>query len=998
MFHPQRIIPVIILLLLTVVGYAAPPVALILSDPSLPSYDNSVVKTLSRVLQGAGYAPAVVTVDELLRPGSLDECRLLVTPGCRALPGELIPPVMSYLKRGGGLFAMGAPAWDSLLLKDASGRWVTPDQIGSSHALEPPENVLLTFPERSLAWEVSTDHPESSSSFETVQVSFNGRSSRAAHVKISNLSGWNTFAPPVGTKQKFPDGMTDTVFSARGGPRTRSISIEWEEKDGSRWIAAIPLGQTWRQYRLVPSDFKAWQNSAERTAQGFHPQNALRCHVGMAFTHTGTIGGAHEFWISEIGASHPLADTASASAAYAVPILDTLAPKYKFFNIHGSVKLQSDPGQVYGRLTSTPFSGELLSTSPRPAGSGFMKGRKWRWIPILQANDSKTGEWRGTPITLMLHSVKSDFPAGAWLVSSISEPSFYQRAKVQQFLQSVLTKMRNGLFLMDTGAEFYTYTTGQPIRYGCSVMRTAGAKEDSARREIRTTIAPCKGGKSKVDILPLQNLQIDPAIATWKATYPWPAGGYRLSWELIENGNVIDRLQHTISHYDLPATKQYVTRSSDGHFLLNGKRWRINGINYMPSSGIAQEDGQIFEQWLSKEAYDPEVIDRDLDHVVKLGMNAVSVFVYRESLDSQNLIDYLMRCRARNLKVNLSLRPGMLDFLNKGGDNPLQGALDNFTTMVRRFKLGNDDTIFAYETAWEPAFGNQQARLIMDPAWRTWVTKHYNGEENAEKAWGVPAPRNAKGELTNPPDIYFSGDKREAVKIAADYRSFLDEWLDSTYGAATKAIKSLAPRQMVSFRMASAGNPSDDQRSGLPYQFEGLTRAVDFLSPECYGRVGSVAGDQGIRFEAAYARAVGKNMPVIWAETGVSAWDMASSTSDPANLDYQGTYIDTFYRIARESDVDGLFFWWYPGGYRTGENSDYGIINADGTYRPSTLAILKQGRAFLTDPPKPAPDVFLPYTRSEYPDGVHGIFSNLKDQFFGAIKAGKHPTPMEKKR
>ena len=40
------------------------------------------------------------------------------------------------------------------------------------------------------------------------------------------------------------------------------------------------------------------------------------------------------------------------------------------------------------------------------------------------------------------------------------------------------------------------------------------------------------------------------------------------------------------------------------------------------------------------------------------------------------------------------------------------------------------------------------------------------------------------------------------------------------------------------------------------------------------------------------------------------------------------------YRMFIESGADGVFFWWYPGGFRLGENSDFGIINPDGTTDP----------------------------------------------------------------
>ena len=63
-----------------------------------------------------------------------------------------------------------------------------------------------------------------------------------------------------------------------------------------------------------------------------------------------------------------------------------------------------------------------------------------------------------------------------------------------------------------------------------------------------------------------------------------------------------------------------------------------------------------------------------------------------------------------------------------------------------------------------------------------------------------------------------------------------------------------------------------------------------------------------------------------------------------------------------ESGADGVFFWWYPGGFRLGENSDFGIINPDGTDRPVTKVIRTEGPRFLARPSRPSRTTGLPWT------------------------------------
>ncbi|HWW77748.1 MAG TPA: hypothetical protein VNZ44_20255, partial [Pyrinomonadaceae bacterium] len=55
--------------------------------------------------------------------------------------------------------------------------------------------------------------------------------------------------------------------------------------------------------------------------------------------------------------------------------------------------------------------------------------------------------------------------------------------------------------------------------------------------------------------------------------------------------------------------------------------------------------------------------------------------------------------------------------------------------------------------------------------------------------------------------------------------------------------------------------------------------------------------------------------------------------------------------------------WWYPGGRRTGENSDYGIVNTDRSLRPSANklnALAARAKSPRSVPPPAAPFVFNP--------------------------------------
>ena len=108
-------------------------------------------------------------------------------------------------------------------------------------------------------------------------------------------------------------------------------------------------------------------------------------------------------------------------------------------------------------------------------------------------------------------------------------------------------------------------------------------------------------------------------------------------------------------------------------------------------------------------------------------------------------------------------------------------------------------------------------------------------------------------------------------------------------------------------------------------------------------------------------------------------------------LDFQAEYYGHLYRMFISSAADGIFFWWYPGGYRVNERSDYGIINPDGSDRPVTETLRRMGPRFLAGPEKPAPDYWIGIDRDLHPAGIAGIYKLTGDRFWDAREAGKTP-------
>jgi len=80
---------------------------------------------------------------------------------------------------------------------------------------------------------------------------------------------------------------TLTCFRAKGDNRTKNLMIEWQEKDGSRWIGTVELTESWRSYALPPEAFQAWEPRNGRGSKGDRLQvgNAQRLVFGVAYSH-----------------------------------------------------------------------------------------------------------------------------------------------------------------------------------------------------------------------------------------------------------------------------------------------------------------------------------------------------------------------------------------------------------------------------------------------------------------------------------------------------------------------------------------------------------------------------------------------------------------------------------------------------------------------------------------------------------------------------------------
>ncbi|MEN6371912.1 MAG: hypothetical protein ABFD64_07845, partial [Armatimonadota bacterium] len=560
----------------------------------------------------------------------------------------------------------------------------------------------------------------------------------------------------------------------------------------------------------------------------------------------------------------------------------------------------------------------------------------------------------------------------------IGDKEWYRSPSVIKCIGSIAKRMNDRAFILDGGTDHYTYFEGQSIKAGARVANLS--KESLSGLEARVAVSDPSGKKVykfnwEIFTGPGEIRTVEKSFKPVK----WSKDGFSVTTELVSNGEVIDRTVHTANVWVPKKVKHFIT-IKDGEFMLDGKTWRAHGINYMPSSCIAAESWDYYEYWLSKQSYDPQVIQRDLMHIKDIGFNSISIGCYDNSSDTQNLADVLRRADMLGLKANVALRPGM----------PLNFEWKKIKGIITDNRLIENDTVFAYDIAWEPRFEGHDYRTRWDSDWEKWVIERYGSIENAERDWGFPIPRNKNGKVTNPfaEQINKDGEWRRMV---AAYRRFLDFLLYKQYDGVKRLIRAIDRNHYVSFRMAESANPTYWANGEIPYDFPYLSAAVDILEPEGYGRRGDWQNVKPAMFETAYARWAAPDKPMIWAEYGVSSWSNSQMENTAGSLERVAEDYRNFYRMIIESEANGVFFWWYPGGFRCGENSDHGMLDPDGSERPVTKVIRELGPKFMAIKGHKRANYWIEFDRDKNPRGVPAVYDTAKSEYWNAIDNGKTP-------
>jgi len=897
-------------------------------------------------------------VDSYLNANPVD---LLILPDAETIPSGASQAIGKYLKNGGNLLTLGGPPLSKTLYQSGD-EWLTVEEITLKNQ---NRHALFDFEQASdgKGWTRNTDKPKNGQHIETGNFG-SPDGGESLHVVLDDVRGWDAISKSV----KIPEGNNTLSLYVKGGPNTAALSIELDEKDSSRWYAVFPVTEEWQYVVLTDDDFIYWHDNPSKGRGGAGDKvnfdKVNKFIVGIAFS--GVTQGANEYWFDSVSVLK-----SEVFAAEPALIIDGLSPDWKFYPVTNGDKAVAFDNQVFvadRKYTLPTAENSLFSLSPRPQGTGYKKNRNARFVPLIEIYDSK--------------NLRSGFLAWMFVNKNIiagfgtSDPAFYDENGIAAVADVVRTIL-DGVMFLEAGATEYIYIDNETK----SLPLGANIKGKTSEAGLTMEIELYKNGGQiyqKEYAVSKNNISENYDLSS----APQDIKPDKVTAVLKKDGQIIDKISHEIIFWSpKPENERKYISVGNNEFIRDGKPLRLYGVNYMPSSGIGvnPDEWAYFEHYVSKESYDPDVFYKDLLRVKEVGFNSVSLFVYYQTAeDTKNMLHLIDMCDKLDLTVDLSIRPHADPFNLDDGE---------VVDMIKLLHIAELDNIVAYDLAWERYFGtyegsygNPKGRKEYDAEWKEWVVNHYGSTENAESEWDY--------QFINPTDDMLRSDGKYSKMVAA-YRRFADDLISQKHNYVKDLIKEYDPNHLVSARTGSQGGLPLADPGDMGYDYQALANGLDFMSPESYVINSDFhTADQGI-FTNIYSRYCKPGSPVMWKEFGQHIWTGSNFTNSSRNQAVQADYYTKLYDMMIAGHTGASFCWWWPGGFRTNENSDYGIINPDGSDRLVTKVIRSYREPFLNQPGFGEPDLFFEVDRELSATGIKGMYENIKDEFISAVKSGK---------
>lgn len=949
------------------------PRVLVLDD-DLPGYSRKTCETLVEWLRSAGYQTELIDGRSLGDEGLREKCELLVLADSRSFPLLAVPELETFLSQGGRLLALGGPTFQDLVMDTPSGWLPVREALAQT---KPSLMVLDDFTRVDVdAMTRASGNPAAICTRSVVSDAPAGLPN-ALEFKLSDLTNWDTTTVARYEQSPFPADDWLTCLWAKG-EKGRSLNVEWKESDGTRWIAVVELAGDWKHYVLRPEDFKFWSDGSPPERESTKPRftQAMALTIGPASGFGPFRPGPMTYQVAGIGlAESPLADFVQQQP----PTMELLYPWYKQWQTQESLEGMACASQALlasdWQLDCAKFQLPML----RPMATLFGNEFQARFVPLVECRD-ETGRFRAYFASLYFR-YSGWLEGGAWGLVGLPAQQLIELSadRAQQLVTAMAKGLLSPVQLTGAGARKYTWREGEDQTVTCGATLTNEGAEEAPLRVSFGLQHAKDAGWSRTESYDVTLEPLGSASVSFDVSLSdMPEGHYVLTTRLYKGDSLVDELRSEfLVIHDLELDPARLVSVEGGEFRKDGKRWYAHGINYWPLMVAGQEASDYWGHWTKSINYQPEFIQRDLELIKELGMNSVSIqYTSPEFADATR--DFLWRCKELGIQVNVFL----------GNADPR--GLDRKTVrqLFEGANLADFDNIWCYDVAWEPHLGAHNERKAYDAAWRLWIDEQYGSVEAAEADWGFEAPRDDEGRLTNPPDEYFTTDGPWRV-ISAAYRRFADDFISHGYRDVKQYLQSLGGVQLMGARSGWGGTMEVWPEHALPFDLRAGAKSLDFTSPEAYGMATDWEGARRKGFVGAYARWAGNGKPVFWAEFGLPVYPNSGYEDYLNKLRLQGDIWENMYKVCLDSYADGDAGWWWVGGYRIGENSDFGIISPDYTIRPAAQMVLDYAEELNEMQPAPAPEVFINYDRDATAAGNPALWQQHDAEYLAAREAGK---------
>jgi hypothetical protein len=946
-----------------------PPLRVAVLQDALPGTDVNAVAGIVRLLRRDGMAVSPLSGAEVCDPARLSSRQhdLLVVPNAEMYPRGGFSVLGRYLDEGGHLLLLGGPAFRCPVWRH-KGVWVDRRGIDTVVAGTRPTRLLMVFDEGPgpAGWRRATN--DKSRSGHLVRVA-GGRSGTGGCLEYSSAmrNGWDTWYSPD-LERAFPEGHDLFCLAARGDGDTPQMAVELVEKDGSRWVAVVSLTTAWQFHALGPGRFCYWYDSPTgrrrgQTGDSVRMAGVKQINFGLSSTHTPrSAGGGHRFWVDDVGtAPHPYGDCVEPAGSNP-PVIESVSPPYKVFRSVDALKLRATMLQSSAAVDLRADAPEqLICSHPRPVGKGTGLNLPFRWVPLLEALDAEGG-FRGTAGWMLI--AVDPLVRGNVLSFGFRETDLFGKNaleaddKLQQVVLASIRWLRRGVCFAEAGTDRRTCRAGEAVNVGFKVLSKAPTPEGLA---VRIRISESGSAEALLDeIVPVEVAPYNVFTASTRWHRGMSGRDYVVRCDLLQSEQIVDSIEHGFSVLEeTPHPADAFVTVQGGDFYLRGRKWHPVGVNYWPLYVAGLERDDYFGHWLQRRWYDGEAIESDLRMMASLGINLVSIqWLHGDEL--RNLLDFLRRCGRYGIKANL--------FVTWASPLHFEQKQAEFRKLVTAGRLAENANIFAYDIIWEP--GNHlfhvKHRGRWDGEWNRWLADRYGSVADAERDWGSPVPRK-DGKPTSPTDRQLREDGAWRRLVAA-YRRFMDDLMSRKWNDAVTTLRDIDPHHLVSFR----------QGNTLPHDFTltATVKHIDFICPEGYAIRNSQAGYDAACFITRFVHFTTGGKPIVWSEFGKSVWDTQGMRPSPGLMAVQSEYHDLFYRMVLETGANGTVPWWWPGGYRVDERSDFGIMNPDGTPRASARLIARYAERIKQDRPWPEPGAWFTFDRDAHPGGYWHVAFN----------------------